>query len=140
MAGKAKEEQSSRAGTYILANGLVNGYPHWLLKTDGSQAIWFDKVGSSWLVSEKENLGTNNGGIAGLYGKDSYPHEIKQGWRFTIVPGEPWADATPSEIIFKAIGIYSFQTFTSQNQFNFFTSQSSIQPFQKLLIKLEFFK
>ena len=102
-----------------MANGLVNGYPHWL-KLDGSQAIWFDKVGSSWLVSTKDNLGTNTGGITGPDGKDSYPNEIKQGWRFTIAVEEPWADATPSEIIYKAIGMYNLQTFTSQNQFNLF--------------------
>ena len=125
MAGKAKEKQSARAGTYILADGLVNGYPHWLktgdgsdaisfdkvasawlvdphwLKTgDGSDAIWFDKVASAWLVGPKKYLGTGIGHIAGPNGKDSYPNEIKQGWKFT--PG--WQDATPSEIMFKAIG------------------------------------
>ena len=100
MAGKAKEEQGRFVeGTYILGDGLVNGYPHWL-KTDGSQAIWFDKVGSSWLVFTKENLGTNTGGIGGPKGKDSYPNEIKQGWTFT--PG--WQDAGPNDVIFKAIG------------------------------------
>ena len=99
MAGKAKEEQSSRAGTYILADSLVNGYPHWLKTGDGSQAIWFDKVASSWFIGLKSSLGTNNGGIAGPVGKDSYPNEIKQGWTFT--PG--WQDAGSNDVIFKAI-------------------------------------
>ena len=102
LAGKAKEEQGRWVeGTYILSGGLVNGYPRWL-KTDGSLAIWFDKV--NWKVGTKDNLGTRTGGIGGPAGKDSYPNEINQGWRFTIIVGEPWADATPSEIIFKAIG------------------------------------
>ena len=113
MAGKAKEDQSWRAGSYVLANGLVNGYPHWL-KLDESQAIWFDKVASSWLVSEKENLGTNTGGISGPKGKDSYPNEIKQGWRYAE-NGE-FVDVGLNDVIFKAIGTF-FQTFTLQNQF-----------------------
>ena len=103
LAGKAKEDQSWRAGSYVLANGLVNGYPHWL-KLDESQAIWFDKVASSWLVSEKENLGTNTGGISGPKGKDSYPNEIKQGWRYD--DGTKWADAVSSDVFFKAIGTF----------------------------------
>ena len=103
MDGKAREAQSKRAGTYILGDGLINGYPHWL-KTDGSQAIWFDKVVSSWKVSEEDDLGTSLGGISGPKGKDCYPNEIKQGWRFVIGSAEPWADAPSSDIIFKAIG------------------------------------
>ena len=101
LAGKAKKVKSrfGYEGTYILGDGLVNGYPHWL-KTDGSDAIWFGKVNSSWLVGPKEKLGTDIGGIQGPKGKDSYPNEIKQGWTFT--PG--WQDAGPNDVIFKAIG------------------------------------
>ena len=102
LAGKAKEKQSSRAGTYILGDSLVNGYPHWLLETDGSQAIWFNTVGSSWLVAPKNYLGTNSGLIAGPKGKDSYPNEIKQGWQYG--DGTNWHDAGPNDVIFKAIG------------------------------------
>ena len=99
LAGKAKEETWAYLGTYVLSDGLVNGYPHWL-KSDGSDAIWFDKVGSSWLVGTKEFLGTKTGGIGGPKGKDSYPNEIKQGWTFT--PG--WQDAGSNDVIFKSIG------------------------------------
>ena len=100
MAGKAKEIHPSKACTYSLSDGLVNGYPHWL-KTDGSQAIWFDKVSSSWFVDYKENLGTNIGGIAGPQGKDAYPNEIKQGWSYS---DNGFKDAGPNDVIFKAIG------------------------------------
>ena len=100
MARKAKEKQSARAGTYILADGLVNGYPHWLM-TDGSQAIGFNKASSSWLVYKKEDLGTKTGYISGPRGKDSYPNEIKQGWRYAT---PAWQDAGPNDVIFKAIG------------------------------------
>ena len=88
-----------------MANGLVNGYPHWL-KLDESQAIWFDKVSSAWLVSTKNNLGTNIGGIGGPKGKDSYPNEVKQGWRYgDLVQGTPtFVDEGPNDVIFKAIG------------------------------------
>ena len=110
MAGKAQEEQYGRAGTYILADGLVNGYPHWL-KTDGSQVIWLDKVSSAWFVASKKNLGTNIGGISGPDGKDSYPNEIKQGWKYW--DGELFNDAPGSDIIFNALGMYSFQIFAS---------------------------
>ena len=87
-----------------MSDGLINGYPYWL-KSDGSDAIWFDKVGSSWLVGTKEVLGTNTGGIGGPYGKDSYPNEIKQGWRYgDLVQGSPtFLDAGPNDVIFKAI-------------------------------------
>ena len=98
MAGKAKEEWGRWVeGTYILSDGLIDGYSHWL-KTDGSRAIWFNKVSSAWLVGSKKNLG--NGVILGPDGKDAYPNEIKQGWRFA--PG--WQDAGPNDVIFKAIG------------------------------------
>ena len=102
LAGKAREKQLKygRAGTYMLSNALVNGYPHWL-KTDGSQAIWFSKVASDWLVSDKEDLGTDTGGVAGPNGKDSYPNEIKQGWQYS---DNDWHDAGPNDVIFKAIG------------------------------------
>ena len=103
MAGKeAKEKQSKfgREGTYILSDGLVNGYPHWL-KNDRSQAIWFDKVSSVWLVNTKNNLGTNKGGILGPDGKDSYPNEIEQGWRYW--DNVAFHDAGPNDVIFKAI-------------------------------------
>ena len=101
LAGKAKEVKSRHGyeGIYKLSDALVNGYPHWL-KIDGSQAIWFDKVNSNWKVYVKEYLGTNSGAIAGPAGKDAYPNEIKQGWRFA--PG--WQDAGPNDVIFKAIG------------------------------------
>ena len=123
LAGKAKEVNSKWVeGTYILSVGLVNGYPHWL-KTDGSQAIWFDKVASSWLVSKKENLGTSTGGIDGPNGKDSYPNEIKQGWRYVITSGDPWADATLSEIVFKAIGTF-FKPLLLKINFTFSPSQN----------------
>ena len=104
MAGKAKEVQSKygREATYILSDSLVNGYPHWL-KTDGSQAIWFSKVASSWSVHKKENLGMDIGGIAGPAGKDSYPNEIKQGWKYW---DNSFQDACPNDVIFKAIGTF----------------------------------
>ena len=103
MAGKAKEEQSwVTSGTFNLQNGLVNGYPHWLQTGDGSQAIWFDKVASTWLVFDKSRLGDNYGGIAGPLGKDSYPNEIIQGWRYAE-NGE-FVDAGPNDVLFKAIG------------------------------------
>ena len=102
LAGKAKEEQSKygREGTYILGDDLVNGYPHWM-KTNGSQAIWFDKVCSVWLVGDKEDLGTNTGGILGPDGKDSYPNEIKQVWRYG--DGTNWHDTGSNDVIFKSI-------------------------------------
>ena len=101
LAGKAKKAQAKWVeGTYILSDGLVYGYPHWL-KTDGSQAIWFDKVASSWFIGLKSSLGTNNGGIAGPVGKDSYPNEIKQGWQYS---DNGFKDAGSNDVIFKAIG------------------------------------
>ena len=118
LAGKAKEEQSKygRAGIYMLSNGLVNGYPHWLKTGDGSQAIWFDKVGSNWKIGDKENLGTNTGGIAGPHGKDSYPNEIKQGLRYSV-PNNAWQDAGPNDVILKAIGTFC-QTLSLQHKFH----------------------
>ena len=103
LAGKVKDEQLERAGTYILSDGLVNGYPHWLLKTDGSQVIWFHKDISSWCVTPKEYLGSSAGFIAGPRGKDSYPNEIKQGWEYC---DNGWHDAGPNDVIFKAIGTF----------------------------------
>ena len=102
LAGKAKEEHGQWLdGTYILEDSLVNGYPHWL-KTDRSQAIWFDKANSNWKVYDKEYLGTNTGVISGPRGKDSYPNEIKQGWRYADRTN--WQDAGSNDVIFKAVG------------------------------------
>ena len=103
LAGKAKENHRERPGTYILSDSLVNGYPQWL-KIDGSQAIWFDKVSSSWLVGSKNDLGTKYGGISGPDGNDSYPNEIKQGWRYA--ENGVFVDAGPNDVIFKAIGTF----------------------------------
>ena len=133
LAGKAKEEQSSKAGTYILSDGLVNGYPHWLKKGDGSQAIWFDKVISAWMVGDKKDLGISHGGIHGPYGKDSYPNEIKHGWRYW---DNGFQDAGPNDVMFKGIGKF-FKLLLHKINSTFFPSQNSIQ---KLLIKLKFFK
>ena len=116
MAGKAKEEQSLREGTYILSDSLVNGYPHWL-KTDGSQAIWFDKVSSGWLVYKKEFLGSEYGVIGGPKGKDSYPNEVKQGWEYS--DNGVFVDAGPNDVIFKAIGTF-FKPSSLQHKFHLF--------------------
>ena len=96
LAGKAKEKQWTSPGTYILSDGFVNGYPYWL-KSNGSQAIWFDKVVSNWKVGTKSVLGTNTGGIGGPYGNDSYPNEIKQGWRYS---DNGFKDSGPNDVIF----------------------------------------
>ena len=101
LAGKAKEEQSSREGFYVLRDSLVNGYPYWLKTGNGSQAIWFEKVSSAWLVGLQVYLGTN----AGPKGKDSYPNEIKQGWQYG--DGTNWHEVPSSDVIFKAIGTIS---------------------------------
>ena len=83
-----------------MSDGIVNGYPHWL-KTDGSQAIWFDKDVSNWKVYGVSRLGDNFGGIAGPMGKDSYPNKIKQGWKYS---DNGFHDAGPFGVIFKVIG------------------------------------
>ena len=123
LAGKAKEDQSWRAGSYVLANGLVNGYPHWLKTGNGGQAIWFDKVASSWLVYDKSRLGSNTGGISGPYGKDSYPNELKQGWRYA--DNGAWQNAGPNDVIFKAIGTFFIPSLFKINS-TFSPSQNSI--------------
>ena len=51
-------------------------------------------MNTNWKVGYKENLGTNSGGISGPAGKDSYPNEIKQGWKY--YNGTNWADAGPN--------------------------------------------
>ena len=101
-----------------MSDGLIDGYSHWL-KTDGSRAIWFNKLSSAWLVGSKKNLG--NGVILGPDGKDAYPNEIKQGWRFA--PG--WQDAGPNDIIFKAIGTFFKLSLLKINS-TFSSSQNSI--------------
>ena len=101
----------SRAGIYILNDGLVNGYPH-----------WFEKVGSSWVVYDKLRLGDNIGGIAGPQGKDSNPNEIKEGWKYY---NNGWHDAGPNDVIFKAICTGSKLSFHKIN--SVCTSRSSIQ-------------
>ena len=119
MAGESKEVQSSKAGTYILVNGQVNGYHYWL-KTDGNYAIWFDKVSSNWIVSVKEDLGSNTGGIAGPKGKDSYPNEIKQGWDY--FNHGAWHNAGPNDVIFKVTGTFfkSYETLSAFTKIDFF--------------------
>ena len=105
LAGKAKEGHSGFKGSYILRETLVNGYPCWLKTGNGSQeAIWFSRVGSAWLVGSKDNLGTKYGRISGPDGKDSYPNEIKQGWRYA--ENDAWHNAGPNDVIFKSIGLF----------------------------------
>ena len=105
MAGKAKEKQSKYRrelwveGTYILKDGLINGYPYWL-KTDGRYGISFEKDGSKWFVGPKSHLGKNAGFLKGPDGKDSYPNDVKQGW---LYPDNGWHDTGLDDVIFKAI-------------------------------------
>ena len=111
LAGKVKETQP-RGGTYILGDDLVNGFPHWLntesssmytTATPFSQAIWFDKITSRWYVGDKTDLGDGIGGIQGPKYNDSYPHEIKQGWRYAHTS---WQDAGLNDVIFITIGTF----------------------------------
>ena len=104
LAGKAKEEQSKYEieGSYTLADNLVNGYPHWL-KNEGSQAIWFDKLSSAWVVHNMSTLGHSFGGIAGPKGKDTNPNEITYGWRYW---DNGLQDAPYSDIVFKVRGTF----------------------------------
>ena len=129
LAGKIKEVQSSRAGIFVLGDGLVNGYPHWL-NTDGSHAMWFGKNGSAWLVGTKDCLGIRMGAISGPYGKDSYPNEIKQGWMYWDYDGT-WHDAGPNDVIIKAIGRFSYKH--SQNPFHY---HKIMLNYVKLLLEL----
>ena len=132
LGGKAKEERFTSPGIYILGNSLVNGYPHWL-KADESQAIWFSKAASSWSVDRKENLGTDVGGIQGPKGKDSYPNEIKQRWRYADPDLEPWQDAGPDDVIFKAIG-----TFFKPLLLKIKSSPLCSRNFQNVKLRLDF--
>ena len=74
-------EHLSSSVYYFLENELVNQYPYWTNSANG-QAIWFDGNGSTWLVGVTKNVGTNIGGILGPSGKDDWPHEIRDGWRY----------------------------------------------------------
>ena len=120
LAGKAKEEQSSKAGTYILRDSLVNGYPNWL-KTDESKVIWFDKFNSNWKVAPKNYLGTTRGGFAGPKGKDDYPQAIESGWRYGA--GDTHLDAGQHDVIFKVIGTFLKPLLYKMNS-TFVTSQT----------------
>ena len=109
LAGKAKDEQSIVEGKYHLADGLINGYPHWI-NEDETLAIWFDKEFSSWSVGDKNRLGEDYGLIAGPYGTDSYPNEIKHGWEYkdnllakTDTESNGWKKASPNDVVFKVI-------------------------------------
>ena len=100
MDGKVNEAQSSKAGTYILGQGPINNYPHWL-NADKNQALWFDKIISNWKFGSIDGLGQNVNGIASLRGRDSYPNKIKDWYYYD---GNSWPKADSSEITIKAIG------------------------------------
>ena len=101
LAGEAKNDHASKHGIYILADGVVNGYPYWV-REDEKYALWFTKSTASWIVGAKDKLGTNTGYIVGPYGRDNYPNDIKQGWTYSH--GGKFKEAPSSDIIFKVKG------------------------------------
>ena len=102
LAGEAKNvSKPSKHGIYILADGVVNGYPYWV-REDEKYALWLNKKTASWIVGAKDNLGTSTGYIVGPNGRDNYPNDIKQGWTYS--DGEKFNEAPTSDIIFNVIG------------------------------------
>ena len=102
LAGEAKNaSKPSKHGIYILADGVVNGYPYWV-REDEKYALWLNKKTASWIVGAKDKLGTNTGYIVGPYGRDNYPNDIKQGWTYSH--GGKFKEAPSSDIIVKVIG------------------------------------
>ena len=102
LAGEAKNvSKPSKHGIYILADGVVNGYPYWV-REDEKYALWLNKKTASWIVGAKDNLGTSTGYIVGPNGRDNYPNDIKQGWTYS--DGEKFKEAPSSDIIFKVKG------------------------------------
>ena len=102
LAGEAKNvSKPSKHGIYILADGVVNGYPYWV-REDEKYALWFNKASASWLVGKNEKLGGKNGNIDGPNGRDNYPNDIKQGWTYSH--GGKFKEAPSSDIIFKVKG------------------------------------
>ena len=73
----------------------MNSYPYWK-QSDGENAIWFNKVVSTWLVGPETYLGEDNGGISGPFGDDTWPHLIFTGWQYN---NEEFELAAPREII-----------------------------------------
>lgn len=98
LKGKAKEEQSGRAGIYSKGNGTINGHPYWVYEK-GEDAIWMDKVDSDWNVGAKSDLGSRIRGIEGPSGKDKYPTQVTKGWRF--FDGTIWHEAPSKDVIFR---------------------------------------
>ena len=66
LRGSAKEDHSSKAGTYILQSTDVNGKKHWLAE-NGKRAIWnlakSQSENARWRIGHKKNLGKDVGGI-----------------------------------------------------------------------------
>ena len=75
---------------------MINGYPYWLHENQ-RHSLWFNKIATNWTIGSKDNLGIAKVGIAGPKGKDSYPQELTQGWRYS---NNGLADAGPNNVNF----------------------------------------
>ena len=52
--GVVKDKQSSRAGTYQKASGLINKRSYWN-QIDGDEALWWDITINVWLPNWRVN-------------------------------------------------------------------------------------
>ena len=101
LSGNSKESQSSKLGIYLLESRLINGYPLWIQKA-GSNAIWFNKPSSGWIVGSESEVGNDFGGIKGPSGIDDYPTQIQDGFTY-YHDGEWHSAAISTDIVFKNI-------------------------------------
>ena len=103
LSGKSEDSQESKPGIYLLESRLVNGYPVWIQK-EGSNAIWFNKHSSGWIVGSESKVGNDFGGIKGPSGIDDYPSQIQDGFEYYHDGG--WhSAATSTDIVFRNISI-----------------------------------
>ena len=103
--GKAKVEQLSLEGIYLLSDEKYKGHPKWISE-NGTRSIRYESDGS-WYVGGvskegKKFKGTYLGGLAGPKNDDSLPHYITKGWRYR--GAQVLEVAAPNDVVFETIG------------------------------------
>ena len=97
LSGKAKENQSSHSGEYILQSQDINRHLSWK-HVNGNTSIWYDNNNGIWCIGQSENCGSNRCGMY-IQSQESCPHKIMDVWNVLHVSNDGWiSDDTPNNV------------------------------------------
>lgn len=102
LKGEVERIWGSKSGIYKLQPKVVNGYPHWIQKSEStslwfkkseSNSLWFDAKYCRWIVGMSSNLGESISAIKGPKPDDDWPQNLCGNWKYFDYDKDAWMDA-----------------------------------------------